>query len=321
MVQKLDNRLVLLEMLNDLKFHDGSQLGQRLNMSRQGVWKMLQKIQAQGIELESCKGRGYRFKHPLYLLSQKKIVQDLNWLSQDVVVLESVDSSNRYLNKIDPKPKLVLAEAQSDGRGRMGRRWYSPFAQNIYMSLHYTFQKEVSLMHGVSLACAVSVIKALKQILPHDKDKLVIKWPNDILYQNKKLAGILIDLQADANGSCEVIIGIGLNVNMQTAPSALIRYPWCSLAHIAGNVLDRNAVAVTLVRQLMSDMQLYQQQGFEPFCKAYDQYDALQGTLVTLKHHQQACKGIARGINEYGHLILDIKGVSKAFASGMVRNS
>ncbi len=312
---------MLVEILSDLEFHDGSHLGQRLNMSRQGVWKILQKIQAQGIEIESCKGRGYRLKHPLYLLNQKKIAQGLKWLSKDVVVLDSVDSSNRYMNKIEIKPKLVLAETQFDGQGRMGRRWYSPFAQNIYMSLHYKFQKEVSLMHGVSLACAVALIRAIEKILPFLENKPLIKWPNDILYQNKKLAGILIDLQADANGSCEVVIGIGLNVNMHTAPSAMISYPWTSLAQITGKDLDRNAVVLTLVEQLMAEMDIFQQQGFEPFCKAYSQYDALQGNLVTLKHHQQAVKGIACGINEHGHLVLDINGVSKAFASGMVRNS
>jgi BirA family transcriptional regulator, biotin operon repressor / biotin---[acetyl-CoA-carboxylase] ligase len=146
-----------------------------------------------------------------YLKEQfEKLQQDM-----DVIVFESIDSTSTFLKKITPKQKpiICLSEQQTQGRGRFNRPWHSPFGENIYLSLLVPIRKKLHQLSGLSLVVGLSMLHALKSYMQNHH--LYIKWPNDIFYEDKKLAGNLIEVHSENAQACYLIIGVGINVNMR----------------------------------------------------------------------------------------------------------
>jgi len=227
----------ICNILNDLNFHDGTSIGAKLNISRTALWKWVSKLQSYGIEITKVKGKGYLLKEPLILLDSKKIETLLK--SEDFIIdtVESIDSTNNYLNNHNKSaiPHICIAEHQTRGRGRFSREWYSPFGKNIYFSMQYSIKQDISQLGGLSLAVGTIVCKAIEKAckLPN---RLMLKWPNDITYNGKKLAGVLIEVRAEVNGNCSVIIGIGINVNMPITNKVTFNQKWASIMQITGSL-------------------------------------------------------------------------------------
>ena len=223
MLKKFNDILVKIAgLLSDGEYHDGVTLGKQLGVSRAAVWKMIKKLIHYGIHIEAVKGRGYVLREPLILLDRMQIIESCSvpqLRASQIEILESVSSTNDYLKKFKSPAsvKFCLAEHQLGGRGRLQRQWYSPFGRNIYLSCLYSFQKDISELAGLSLVTSLAILKALRNWVADEK--LAVKWPNDIFFENKKLAGSLIEIQAETHGVSQVIIGIGLNVNMASLVS------------------------------------------------------------------------------------------------------
>ncbi len=239
----------VVSILNDGKYHDGTSIGKKLGITRSAVWKAIQKLVSYGIAVDSIKGKGYSFIEPLILLNEETIKRSVNDMNLQIEVIECIDSTNEYLkNAIGVrKPKICIAELQTKGRGRLNRNWSSPFAQNVYLSIIYLFYKDSSELAGLTLVIGLSIINALKQY--NLGEVLQIKWPNDIVFESKKLAGSLIETQSEANGISYAIIGIGLNVNMLKDKS--ISQPWTSLRKILGTYIDRNQLCTDLINNII----------------------------------------------------------------------
>ncbi len=308
----------ICNILNDLNFHDGTSIGVQLKISRTAVWKWVGKLQSYGIEVTRVKGKGYLLKEPLILIDSKKIDTLLKSKHFVIDIVESVDSTNNYLNNRDKSsiPHICIAEHQTNGRGRFSRDWYSPFGKNLYFSIQYSIKQDISQLGGLSLAVGTIVCKAIEKAcsLPN---RLMLKWPNDITYNGKKLAGVLIEVRAEVNGHCSVIIGIGININMPNTSKVNFKQEWTSLMQITGTSQDRNNICAILIDKLALGIEQYFVNGFKNYMPEWKKRDSLFGKLIQIQEGSNISKGIASGVDSQGHLLINIENnMKKAFASG-----
>jgi len=215
-------------------------------------------------------------------------------------VLESVDSTNQFLKNSQASsvnPILCIAETQTAGRGRFNRTWHSPYGQNIYCSIRQILPVTFTKLSALSLVLSIAVVKTI-QALGLSSAELRIKWPNDLLWQGKKLSGILIESVHLGPDSTDLIMGIGLNVNTVNAP------PWSSLREIAGFPFDRNLVLAELIIQIQTAIDSYITHGFASFMPLWTELDYLYLQNIQVNQHNTLIRGQALGITLHGHLIV-----------------
>ncbi len=240
----------------------------------------------------------------------------------DLEVLESVSSTNDYLRDQDNQLaqgdywKIVVANHQTQGKGRLGRSWVAPPDVNIYFSCQKNIKKKISELSGLSLVLSLALVKTLEVFIK--PIALSIKWPNDILYNEAKLSGILIENISHSYGS--VIMGIGINVNMMDNADHPISQAWTSLKKITGKTFDRNQIISLFITNLVSMVSQFEQHGFVFFQEQWKPYDILVGKTITLKScygQEMVTTGIAKGLNNEGLLLLELEnGKIQAFACG-----
>lgn len=317
MIKKINTSLVkVVNILSDGEYHDGTSLGEALNMTRSAIWKTIKKLQNYHIKIDSVKGKGYALLEPLSLLDSAKIKKKLHGEKCDISLFESIDSTNAYLKSYrnNKGTKICLAEQQTQGRGRLNRDWHSPFGQNIYMSCLYSLQKDISELAGLSLVTALSIVKTLKEF--GMDDQLLVKWPNDILYDGKKIAGGLIEVHAEAHGLSVVIIGIGINVNMMEDEQQ-VSQPWISMRKALNHYVDRNDLCALLINNLFNYLQRFNEHGFAAFISEWMAHDCLMQKVVTLKNLNEKVTGKVVGVNDHGYLLLKLAdGKVRAISSG-----
>jgi BirA family biotin operon repressor/biotin-[acetyl-CoA-carboxylase] ligase len=303
-------KTVVLPLLADGEFHSGQELAAVLGVSRTAVWKQLEKLRELGLPVESVRGRGYRIRGGVDLLEASRIEAGLSAesrpLLEELVVAEVLDSTNaevmRRLEAGAGSGLVCVAEQQTAGRGRRGRQWVSPYAGNIYLSLAWEFAGGAAALEGLSLAVGVAVADAMQAL---GLAGIALKWPNDILCGDAKLGGILIEMVGDAAGSCQVVVGIGLNVNMPAGAGAEIDQRWTDIRSALGASASRNQVLVELLNRLLPLLEGYEASGFSPWRDAWQALDAHAGKEVIVSSGGQRSAGIARGIDGSGALILE----------------
>ncbi|MCE3230577.1 MAG: uncharacterized protein K0R52_505 [Alphaproteobacteria bacterium] len=294
--------LKILNILNDCEVHTGSDMAEALGISRTAVWKIIQRLKKYGVPLQS-RHQGYQLNAPLILLDQKKIETSMKELKINVELFENISSTRDYLKNKSPlrSHSLCLAEHQSSGKGRLGRTWASPFGQNIYCSLSFTFQKDMGELSGLSLATGILIAEALESL----NLKPLLKWPNDIYLNHQKAGGILVDLIAEAHGTCTAIISVGLNINMKDRELAGVDQPWTSLEHALNEKLDRNLVLVKIIQSIIKGLESFQDKGFDPFLSLWKRYDYLLDKTISINTGREVVSGICRGITPQGYLRLE----------------
>lgn len=254
---------------------------------------------------------------PLILINKQYIKKSLADKDINIDVFESIDSTNDYLKSFynSASPRICIAEQQTKGKGRLHRDWYSPFGKNIYLSCLYSFQRDVSEAAGLSLVISLAIIKTLKTYnLPKS---VLVKWPNDVIYQAKKLSGNLIELQAEFHGTCCAVIGIGINVNMLFSENHQISQPWISLREITGDYIDRNLLLAALINNLFIYLKRFEKNGLSVFTDEWSKVDYLAGQNITLKGVTNKIVGTVKGIDQQGHLLIKLKeGILRSFSSG-----
>lgn len=319
----------ILECLADGEYHSGQHLGELLGVSRAAVWKHLQKLELLGVHILSVKGKGYIISGGLELLDKERILGELSTeasaLCRQLDIFSVIDSTNSYiLNQSTVAGHICMAEAQTAGRGRRGRTWHSPFAQNIYLSLGWGFEGGVAALEGLSLAVGVALVSALEKFGIHG---VSLKWPNDVLYEEKKLAGILIEMMGDPAGYCQAVIGIGLNVRMgfgdaKSIADLSIPQPWIDLhtllANKGINQISRNHLASCLINELLVMVSSYSNLGFSIYKEAWERHNAHAGKSVELHGAQRVVTGVMVGVNEKGALRLRTSNGEELFYGGEI---
>lgn len=306
----------LLELLKDGRFHSGQALGAALGISRSAVWKQLQQLEADlGLSIHKVRGRGYQLASPLVLLDAQAMTvagQPAQW---PVQVFDAIDSTNaealRAVERGQPAPFVVVAERQSAGRGRRGRQWVSPFAENIYYSLLLQISGGMRQLEGLSLVVGLATLQALRGLGIANAG---LKWPNDVLVGNKKIAGILLELVGDPADVCHVVLGIGINVNMQVAEQ--VDQQWTSARLESGRAVDRNQLVAQLSLRLQEYLALHQAEGFTAIRAQWEQNHLWQGREVSLIAGVNQIEGVVLGIDQQGALRLRVGSEEKSFSGG-----
>ena len=197
---------------------------------------------------------------------------------------------------------VCVAEQQTAGRGRRGRTWVSPFAGNIYMSLVWEFAGGASALEGLSLAVGVAVAEALERCGVPD---VALKWPNDLLVNGAKLGGILIEMVGDAAGSCKVVIGVGLNVQMPEAAAVDIDQQWTDIYRATGSATSRNELLTAVLDELLPLLPAFERDGFGPWQSRWMSRDVHADSEVVVISGAQKLAGKARGVDITGALQLE----------------
>lgn len=263
---------------------------------------------------------------PLMLLDNKQISTALNEGTknsiEEIIILEAIPSTNEFLkqnNLCAQQLKVCMAEMQTQGKARTGKQWLSPFGLNIYLSFATCYEGSMKSLSGLSLVFALSMVKVLNQIMKYENKKNIrIKWPNDLLVDDKKITGILVETVQQAKLT-NLIVGIGLNVNMTQEVDNDLSNIYTSLHLLTHKFYNRNEIAALMLQQLCADWLKFKQHGLAVFLSEWHSVDLLYNQIVSLNYGNQGLKGIARGINEHGYLILeDQAGRIHQFAQGEV---
>ncbi|MCK4743669.1 MAG: bifunctional biotin--[acetyl-CoA-carboxylase] ligase/biotin operon repressor BirA [Sulfuriflexus sp.] len=311
----------LIDILADGQFHSGNELGEKLNVSRSAVWKALQQLRKFDVDIHAVHGRGYRLAEPLELLDSHRIQPALNSQTQkhlqSLDILFDVDSTNAWLLKAQHKHAVVcLAERQHAGRGRRGREWISPFAANLTMSLGWRFELDITAMSSFSLICGVAVVRALQKF---GVSELGLKWPNDIIYQGKKLGGILIEMRGESGGPCDLVVGVGLNVSMP-ASMADIDQPWIDLRHSdVAESISRNLLAAAMIDELIHACIACSNGQSDDYLKEWRELNIYSNKPVSIHMmNGSIVSGNFLDIDESGALLLESAGERQRFTCGEV---
>lgn len=310
----------LIQLLADGQFHSGEELGELLGVSRAAVWKQLQKLAPLGLELESVKGRGYRLPGGLELFDPEKIAAALpdnrKALAATLEIFPRTESTNneaaRRILQGGAHRYCCVAEQQLAGRGRRGRPWLSPFGRNLYFSKVWEFDDGAAALSGLSLSVGLAVLRALQGL---GVSGLGLKWPNDVLLDGRKLAGILLEMQGDPAGQCQVVIGIGVNLDMRYSDVSAIGQPWSDLSAYG---LSRNRVLAALLVSLAEVMEEFVAAGFGAHREQWGRYDVFAGDEVAVQLGGNWQYGRALGVEADGALVVEVGGERRLFHGGEV---
>lgn len=312
----------LLNMLADGKFHSGEVLAARLGISRASVFNALADVAEYGVTLQRVRGRGYRLAHPWQRLESKEVLCCLSKDAEqfDIEILPQVTSSNSVLLQRAalgaPGGSVLAVELQTAGRGRMGRTWYSSLGGTLTFSLLWRFNCGLNALSGLSLAIGVAIVRSVNKL---GAQGVQLKWPNDILIRQGKLAGVLVEAQGDVLGPSSVVIGIGLNYFLPNRFSTLIDQPVGALEEVCAVLPTRNQLLAALLRELANVLNEFAQSGFAALRAEWEQCHSHQNRLIKLRMADgRILSGIARGVSERGELYLETTQGMQSFTSGEV---
>ncbi len=311
----------LIKALATGEFVSGQELGNQLNISRTAISKHIKALMEMGLDIFSVTGKGYKLSQPLNLLNKDKITSLIpsNGLRPEIEVHSLIDSTNSYLLRRLPNQlsqgQVCLAEFQSAGRGRRGRQWISPFGSQIYLSLYWHLEQGLSAAMGLSLVTALAASDAIYFLT---KIQVQLKWPNDVYLGGVKLAGILIDLEGQALEASHSVIGIGLNLNMPEQAAQKIDQKWTDLQSHCKNEVDRNALSAQLIYHLLKRLHQHQKEGLSGMLDEWHAQDFYLNKRVKLLTGERTTKGICRGVNNQGALMLEVDGQINPIYGGEV---
>ena len=307
--------LKLIALLANGEFHSGEQLGETLGMSREALNKHMQTLRDWGVDVFTVPGKGYSLPEPIQLLNAEQILGQLDGGS--VTVLPVIDSTNQYL--LDRIGELksgdaCVAEYQQAGRGRRGRKWFSPFGANLYLSMFWRLEQGPAAAIGLSLVIGIVMAEVLRKL---GADKVRVKWPNDLYLQDRKLAGILVELTGKTGDAAQIVIGAGINMAMRRVEESVVNQGWITLQE-AGINLDRNTLAAMLIRELRTALELFEQEGLAPYLSRWEKLDNFINRPVKLIIGDKEIFGISRGIDKQGALLLEQDGIIKPWMGGEI---
>ncbi|MGV3345278.1 bifunctional biotin--[acetyl-CoA-carboxylase] ligase/biotin operon repressor BirA [Enterobacteriaceae bacterium LUAb1] len=307
--------LKLVNILADGALYSGEQLGRRLGVSQADINKYMPLLQGWGLNVVTEKDRGYSLPAPLRLLNKQKITAEI--ISGKIIIIPVIGSTNQYL--LDNIGQLqsgdvCVAEFQQSGRGRRGRQWFSPFGTNLYFSMYWCLNQGATAATGLSLVIGIVIAEVLQRL---GAEGVRVKWPNDLYLNDKKLAGILVELTGRAGEPAHIVLGAGINLAMRTPDTRIVNQDWINLED-AGINIDRNILVICLIKQLRLCLQEFERDGLSPFIERWAVLDNFLNREVKLLTGKQEIHGIVRGIDFQGGLLLENNGKITTWAGGEI---
>lgn len=301
------DKILSLFRNNPDAFISGQEISRTLNVSRAAVWKQVELLREQGFEIEAQRSKGYRLLAGPDLLLASEIEKDLNCqhLGKSLICLADIDSTNARARQLAeqgaPDGTVIIADRQSAGRGRLGRRWESPSAVNLYCSILLRPQIPVQQAPQMTFLSAVAVAETLDHLyqLPAK-----VKWPNDVLVGGKKIAGLLNEMSAETEQIHFVILGIGVNLNMtaEQFPEKL-NYPATSVLLETGGEIDRAVFVAEFLQRIDGYYGEFLEEGFVSIRRRWEALCGLMNLRVKIDNR---LTGTVVGLDTDGALRLQL---------------
>jgi BirA family biotin operon repressor/biotin-[acetyl-CoA-carboxylase] ligase len=318
----------LLHLLADGRQHSGSALAAALGVTRAAVWKQIEQLRELGIAIQAQPGSGYSLPGGVELLERDRILAalpaGLRAVAADLRVEWVIESTSDELlrnGRTEPgRARICLAEYQTGGRGRRGRQWFAALGSSLCVSVGWCFPTAPASLSCLGLAVGVAVLRAVRSC---GIDRVQLKWPNDLIADDRKLAGVLVDVHGEAGGPLQVVAGVGLNYAPNPAGASAIVAAGglapVSLAELADRAPPaRNAVAAELIGAMLQVLQQFELSGFAALADEWQSVDYLRGKPVKVVAGDSIKNGVASGITSDGQLLVDIDGAIQPLLTGDV---
>lgn len=308
----METREVIAQVLASRRRVSGRYLAERLGVSRTAVWKHIESLRSLGYQIDARPREGYLLVNVPDLLLPWEIRQraQTRLLGTSMFHYESLQSTNETARELalqgSPEGTVVVAEEQVRGKGRMGRSWLSPRSQGIWMSVILRPRLHPAQAPGVTSVAAVAVARSVEE---QTGLKSEIKWPNDILVNGRKVVGILTELVGEDDQVQFVILGIGVNVNIQrdSFPKDL-RDKATSLGLEAGRKIDRIELAAAILKHLELEYQSFLREGLKPTIARWKTFWRHRGNTVEVRYLDRVVRGVALDVEDDGALLLELPG-------------
>ena len=316
----------VFQRLDDRSFLSGETLAADLSVTRAAVWKAVEQLRELGVSLDASTNKGYRLGAGVSALSAPRIEAllpaDVRARIEALLVDWTLESTNtKLLEALPPaanRAAVVLAEHQTGGRGRRGRGWVAPPGGAICLSLGWQYADMPADLSALSLVVGLCVVNALRELAV---GPVQLKWPNDLVTVQGKLGGILIEMRAEAGGPVHVVVGIGLNVLLDDAARDAVK----ATGNIADDIRahrtpvpDRNAIVAALLTRLVPALDGFPRHGLAPHLADWHQCDALFDREVRIENAGEISRGMARGVDSHGALLVETPAGVQRFISGEV---
>lgn len=314
------------EILRLLRSSDGYISGQelcnRFGVSRTAVWKAINQLKEAGYEIEAQQNKGYRLMAAPDLMTEAEIksLMHTEWVAKEVLYFDTIDSTNTKAQELAekgyPSGTLVVADKQESGKGRRGRSWVSPSGTGIFMTLMIKPDINPNNASMLTLVAALAVAKAITSVTG---EEALIKWPNDIVVNSKKVCGILTEMNAQFDYINHIVVGIGINVHNESFPEEISQMASSLMIEAGGKRFHR--------AQIIAETMSYFEQYYDTFLKTQDlsafvrEYDELlvnRNKSVRVLDPKEPFDGKAMGITPKGELIVDTWESRKLVSSGEV---
>lgn len=312
----------ILRLLSDGQFHSGEVIARQFGVTRATVWNALQQAEALGVRFYSVRGRGYRLPEPLCFLEPARVKSALGDRGAQFLLEfhDSMPSTNTHLMQRAaegaPHGTCVATELQTAGRGRRGRRWQAGLGSSLTFSVLWRFDRGAGTLSGLSLAVGLALLRALRALGLQDAG---IKWPNDMLHRQRKLAGILIELQGDIDGPSAAVIGIGLNLRLPEAALQAIDQPAVDLSRLLQGGIDPSHTLGLILRHLAEVMETFDRHGFGALSEEWSAGHVYHRRPVTLlMPDAREIPGLVQGVTEEGALLVQTADGLQRFSSGEI---
>jgi BirA family biotin operon repressor/biotin-[acetyl-CoA-carboxylase] ligase len=300
---------ILAVLRNKTDYVSGEELCKIADVSRAAIWKHIEGLRSEDYDIEASPHLGYR----LVSIPDRLIPAEIKWklntriLGKEIISYRKVDSTNNVAYKLAEKGvkdgTIVLAEEQDGGKGRHGRSWVSPSKGGIYLSAILRPQVTPDAISRITLLAAVATAKAIKESTGLGA---MIKWPNDILVNHKKVCGILTEMKAEQDGVDFVVIGIGINVN---TPERVLPKSATSLREELRKInkdepLSRISIVRKLIEKLEEDYFLLKKDGFSPIMDEWKRLTDMLGSRVRVVLQNRTFEGLVHDIDPDGALVV-----------------
>ena len=290
----------------------GARISRQLNVSRTAVWKHIRKLEADGYTIEAVPRLGYRLVGRPEKLSLAELLPRLETqqFGRHVKLLDEVDSTQNVVRKLAeegaPEGTLVIAERQTQGRGRLGRSWLSPPGKGVWMSLLLRPQVPLPLTPQLTLLAAVALSRAVAQVVPL---AIGIKWPNDLLVDGKKISGILLESAAEDERLKFVVAGLGISVNLDAEdyPEELLQKA-ASLKMLSGQAVDRVRLIAAVMMEFERLYTLYRLEGFAPIRTLWEAHSVTLHRPAVLHTPEGRLEGVPESLDDMGGLRVRLEG-------------
>jgi len=315
----------ILSYLKNANAHFASsrEISEALTVTRQVVYDSIAYLRGCGYNIEASRNQGYRLISSPDSILPVEIAAGLKCkrLAGRIFAYEKIDSTNLTAHDFAkngfPEGTLIIADTQKKGRGRMGRKWHSPSGKGLYFSLILRPDLPPGRIAGLSLITGLALTRAINNIAGI---QTMMKWPNDILYEKKKLAGILVELAAELDRVEYLIVGIGVNINFNKKDFPLsLQHKSTSLKIITKKKIPRVTLLQNVLVQLESLYNNFCRHGFKYIGSELIQNSAVIGKRVTLSAGKKKVDGKAVGFDDSGGLIVKSKSGLRSYAAGEVK--